>query len=103
MQGLARACASCWVAARERACQAVAVRPAAGFVSPRQQDPLSCCPLPSRAVFNLKFTAKQLGRAAVKSEKDEKAEKLKVKKAIEKGNMEGAKIYVGGAHGPGHS
>lgn len=45
-------------------------------------------------IFNLKFTAKQLQRAAVKCEKEEKAEKLKVKKAIEKGNMEGAKIYA---------
>uniref|UniRef100_A0A7S0YI99 Uncharacterized protein n=1 Tax=Polytomella parva TaxID=51329 RepID=A0A7S0YI99_9CHLO len=44
-------------------------------------------------IFNLKLTAKQLSRAAVKCEKEEKAEKLKVKKAIEKGNLEGAKIY----------
>ncbi len=29
-------------------------------------------------IFNLKFTAKQLARSAVKCEKDEKAEKLKV-------------------------
>lgn len=91
-------------------------------------------------VFNLKFTAKQLNRSAVKAEKDEKAERLKVrvvashlhatsrahplsspaaarqctntpssspqntqtpppkqhqvKRAIEKGNVEGAKIYA---------
>ncbi len=32
--------------------------------------------------------AKQLSKAAVKSEKEEKSEKLKVKKAMEKGNME---------------
>ena len=31
-------------------------------------------------------------RSAIKCEKDEKAERLKVKKAIEKNNMEGAKI-----------
>ncbi len=30
----------------------------------------------------------------IKCEKEEKAEKLRVKKAIEKGNMEGAKIYA---------
>lgn len=61
------------------------------------------CVLGLCAVFNLKFTAKQLSRSAVKAEKEEKAEKLKVKKAIEKGNMEGAKIYVSGAGswGPG--
>ena len=45
-------------------------------------------------VFNLKFMAKQLNRSAVKCEKDEKAERLKVKKAIEKGNLDGAKIYA---------
>jgi charged multivesicular body protein 1 len=45
-------------------------------------------------IFNLKFTAKQLQRSAVKCEKDEKSERLKVKKAIEKGNIEGAKIYA---------
>lgn len=45
-------------------------------------------------IFNLKFTAKQLARSAIKCEKEEKSEKLKVKKAIEKGNIEGAKIYA---------
>ncbi len=33
-------------------------------------------------------------RSSIKCEKDEKAERLKVKKAIEKGNLEGAKIYA---------
>ena len=36
-------------------------------------------------IFNLKFTSKQLVRAARKCEKEEKDEKLKIKKAIEKG------------------
>ncbi len=45
-------------------------------------------------IFNLKFTSKQLTRQSIKSEKDEKSEKLKVKKAIEKGNIDGAKIYA---------
>lgn len=45
-------------------------------------------------IFNLKFTAKQLSRSAVKCEKEEKEEKAKIKKAIEKGNIEGAKIYA---------
>lgn len=45
-------------------------------------------------IFNLKFTAKQLQRSSIKCEKDEKAERLKVKKAIEKGNIDGAKIYA---------
>lgn len=41
----------------------------------------------------MKFTAKSLIRNSKKCEKNEKAQKLKLKKAIEKGNMEGAKIY----------
>lgn len=45
-------------------------------------------------IFNLKFTSKQLARSAIKCEKEQGAEKLKVKKAIEKGNMEGARIYA---------
>jgi charged multivesicular body protein 1 len=45
-------------------------------------------------IFNLKFTSKQLVRASRKCEKEEKDEKLKIKKAIEKGNADGAKIYA---------
>lgn len=45
-------------------------------------------------LFNLKFAAKDLQRNAKKCDKDEKAEKLKVKKAIQKGNMEVAKIHA---------
>eukprot|EP00163_Fabomonas_tropica_P007200 TRINITY_DN16891_c0_g1_i2.p1 TRINITY_DN16891_c0_g1~~TRINITY_DN16891_c0_g1_i2.p1 ORF type:complete len:206 (+),score=62.25 TRINITY_DN16891_c0_g1_i2:185-802(+) len=45
-------------------------------------------------LFNLKFTAKQLARQSKKCEKEEKAEKLKTKKAIEKGNLDGARIYA---------
>eukprot|EP01025_Chloroclados_australasicus_P024657 TRINITY_DN24708_c1_g3_i1.p3 TRINITY_DN24708_c1_g3~~TRINITY_DN24708_c1_g3_i1.p3 ORF type:complete len:199 (-),score=31.39 TRINITY_DN24708_c1_g3_i1:302-898(-) len=45
-------------------------------------------------VFNLKFLSKQLVRQSKKCEKDEKDEKLKVKKAIQKGNNEGAQIYA---------
>lgn len=45
-------------------------------------------------IFNLKFTSKQLVRGSKRAEKDEKSEKLKVKKAIEKQNMDGAKIYA---------
>lgn len=36
-------------------------------------------------IFNLKFTSKQLVRASKKCESEEKSEKLKIKKAIEKG------------------
>lgn len=45
-------------------------------------------------MFQLKFTAKQLVRGSKKSEKNEKEQKLKLKKAIEQGNMDGAKIYA---------
>ncbi|XP_028091736.1 ESCRT-related protein CHMP1B-like [Camellia sinensis] len=38
--------------------------------------------------------SKSLQRQSKKCEKEEKAEKLKVKKAIEKGNMDGARIYA---------
>lgn len=45
-------------------------------------------------LFNLKFAAKDLERNAKKCEKSEKEEKVKLKKAIQKGNMEGAKIHA---------
>merc|ERR1712209_197725 len=45
-------------------------------------------------LFNLKFAAKELERCSKKCDKEEKAEKLKLKKAIEKGNMEVAKIHA---------
>lgn len=45
-------------------------------------------------LFNLKFAAKNLERSSKKCEKEEKAEKVKLKKAIQKGNLEGAKIYA---------
>lgn len=45
-------------------------------------------------VFNLKFLSKQLVRQAKKCEKDRKAERNKVKKAIEKQNVESARIYA---------
>lgn len=44
--------------------------------------------------FQLKLTSRSLVRQAKKCEKEEKADKAKVKKAIEKGNMDGARIYV---------
>ncbi|XP_033107061.1 charged multivesicular body protein 1b-like isoform X2 [Anneissia japonica] len=45
-------------------------------------------------LFNLKFAAKSLQRESKKCEKLEKEEKNKLKKAIQKGNMEGAKIHA---------
>eukprot|EP01087_Luapelamoeba_hula_P019742 TRINITY_DN6593_c0_g1_i1.p1 TRINITY_DN6593_c0_g1~~TRINITY_DN6593_c0_g1_i1.p1 ORF type:complete len:194 (-),score=46.09 TRINITY_DN6593_c0_g1_i1:116-697(-) len=47
-----------------------------------------------RQLFNLKFTSKQLVRQSKKCEKNERMQKLKLKQAIEKGNMDGAKIYA---------
>lgn len=45
-------------------------------------------------IFQLKFTSKTLIRQSKKCEKEQKLEKLKVKKAIEKGNLDGARIYA---------
>ncbi|XP_062380458.1 charged multivesicular body protein 1B1 [Sardina pilchardus] len=45
-------------------------------------------------LFNLKFAAKELQRQSKKCDKEEKAEKVKVKKAIQKGNMEVARIHA---------
>jgi len=45
-------------------------------------------------LFNLKFTSKQLARNSKKCEKGEKENKAKLKKAIQQGNMEGARIYA---------
>lgn len=45
-------------------------------------------------IFKLKFAAKQFQRDAARAEKDEKAERLKVKKAIEKSDAEVAKIHA---------
>nr|DAD34633.1 TPA_asm: hypothetical protein HUJ06_005273 [Nelumbo nucifera] len=44
-------------------------------------------------IFQLKHTSKSLVRQAKKCEQEEKSEKAKVKKAIEKGNMDYARIY----------
>lgn len=45
-------------------------------------------------LFNLKFAAKELDRNSKKCEKEEKMEKLKAKKAIQKGNLEVARIHA---------
>ncbi len=47
-----------------------------------------------KELFNLKFTAKSLERESKRCEKNEAAQKTKLKQAIKKGNMEGAKIYA---------
>ena len=44
--------------------------------------------------MNTKIAAKQLEAQSRRAEKDEKKEKEKVRKAIEKGNKEGAQIYA---------
>ncbi|XP_026461111.1 charged multivesicular body protein 1b-like [Ctenocephalides felis] len=45
-------------------------------------------------LFNLKFAVKELERNSKRCEKEEKVEKAKTKKAIQKGNMEGARIHA---------
>lgn len=45
-------------------------------------------------LFNLKFAVKELERNSKKAEKQEKLEKAKAKKAIQKGNMDVARIHA---------
>ncbi len=45
-------------------------------------------------LFNLKFASKQLLRDSKKCDKEEKIERGKLKKAIEKGNMDVARIHA---------
>ena len=45
-------------------------------------------------LITFKLTSKQFARSAKKCEKNQAAQKEKLKKAIEQGNMEGAKIYA---------
>lgn len=45
-------------------------------------------------LFQLKFTSKQMARLSQKAEKDEKTEKDKIKKALEKNNTDGARIHA---------
>jgi len=47
-----------------------------------------------KALFNLKFTAKQLNRQSAKASKDEQTEKAKLKKAIQQNHTDIAKIYA---------
>lgn len=47
-----------------------------------------------KSLFNLKFASKNLSRESKKCEKEEKAEKAKVKTAIQKNNTEGARIHA---------
>ncbi|CAN6704892.1 unnamed protein product [Malus baccata var. baccata] len=45
-------------------------------------------------IMELKFTSKSLQRQSRKCENEEKAERLKIKKAMEKGNVDSARIYA---------
>lgn len=46
------------------------------------------------ALFQLKFTSKQISRQATRSEKEIKAEETKVKKAIQQGHTDIARLYA---------
>jgi len=48
----------------------------------------------TKSLFDLKFASKQLLRESKKCEKMEKVDKNKIKAAIEKNNMEGARIHA---------
>ncbi|XP_054919238.1 charged multivesicular body protein 1a-like isoform X1 [Dermacentor andersoni] len=45
-------------------------------------------------LFQLRFSCKQLERLSKKAEKDERLQKAKIKKALQQGNVEGARIYA---------
>ncbi|KAI9565435.1 hypothetical protein GHT06_009227 [Daphnia sinensis] len=45
-------------------------------------------------VFQLRFCAKQLERMSKKAEKEQAVQQGKIKKALQQGNVEGAKIYA---------
>lgn len=46
------------------------------------------------SVFQLRFCSKQLERLSKKAEKEQAAQQAKVKKALQQGNVEGARIYA---------
>jgi len=50
-----------------------------------------------KTLFQLKFTAKSLNRQSKKAQKDEGAEKARLKKALTQGNNDGARIYASNA------
>lgn len=50
-----------------------------------------------KTLFQLKFTAKSLNRQAKKAQKDENSEKTRLKKALQQGNNDGARIYASNA------
>ncbi|KAJ8515349.1 hypothetical protein ONZ45_g7237 [Pleurotus djamor] len=50
-----------------------------------------------KTLFQLKFTAKTLSRQAKKAQKDENTEKSRLKKALQQGNNDGARIYAANA------
>lgn len=50
-----------------------------------------------KTLFQLKFTGKTLARQAKKAQKDENTEKARLKKALQQGNNDGARIYASNA------
>ncbi|EMD40922.1 hypothetical protein CERSUDRAFT_111505 [Gelatoporia subvermispora B] len=50
-----------------------------------------------KTLFQLKLTAKTLNRQAKKAKKDEGVEKTRLKKALQQGNTDGARIYAANA------
>jgi charged multivesicular body protein 1 len=48
----------------------------------------------SDTLFQLRFCGKQLERLSKKAEKDQAVQQGKIKKALQQGNVEGAKIYA---------
>ncbi|TFY66557.1 hypothetical protein EVG20_g4528 [Dentipellis fragilis] len=53
--------------------------------------------LPPPTTLSVQFTAKTLNRQAKKAQKDENSEKSRLKKALQQGNNDGARIYASNA------
>lgn len=51
-------------------------------------------PSMDEVIFKMKFTAKQVGRQALKTEKQVSLEERKSKEALQKGNIDGARIHA---------
>ena len=59
------------------------------FIARRQPRDNSRMPSMEDSLFQLKFCTKQLERESKRSEKAHNAEKAKIKKALQQGNVEG--------------
>jgi len=62
--------------------------------SPKREPAKAAEPDMDDIIFNMKYSAKQLGKLSSKSTKQVEVEKRKCKEMIEKGNQDGARIFA---------